>query len=84
VGPNHLSRIESWKLDGSLDDPLLDANLFCIESIPNYLEEIALFLTMGVALTKYSTTQKRYLVARASNYRLISGQLHKIGSNNIL
>lgn len=63
---------------------LPDADLFRVDSIPDYLEEIALFITKGSAPADYSATQKRHLVFRAADYQLISGQLYKLGSDGIL
>ena len=37
VGPDHLSRLENRENGGSLDDQLLDADLFRVEAIPDYL-----------------------------------------------
>lgn len=47
VGPDHLSRLETGENEGSLDDQLPDANIFRIEAIPDYLADIATYLTMG-------------------------------------
>jgi hypothetical protein len=55
--------------------------LTSFESIPDYLEEIALVITIGSAPADYSATQKRHLVFRAADYQLISGQLYKLGSD---
>jgi hypothetical protein len=40
VGPDHLSRLESGESGGVVDDHLPDADLFQVEAIPEYLEEI--------------------------------------------
>jgi hypothetical protein len=37
-------------------------DLFKIEAIPDYLSDIALFLSIGVCPDGYSATQKRHLV----------------------
>jgi hypothetical protein len=50
VGPDHLSRLETGESGGPIDDQLPDADLFHIEAIPDYLSDIALFLTTGKAL----------------------------------
>ena len=44
VGPDHLSRLEKGENGGSLDDQLSNANLFRVEAIPDYLEQIAVYL----------------------------------------
>jgi hypothetical protein len=58
VGPDHLSRLESGESGGVVDDQLPDANLFKVEAIPDYLSDIALFLSTGACPEGYSTTQK--------------------------
>jgi len=35
VGPDHLLRIESGEVGGSLDDDFLNAQLFKVEVVPN-------------------------------------------------
>eukprot|EP00253_Pinus_taeda_P030970 PITA_30970 len=62
VGPEHLSRLESGENEGPLDDQLPDADLFQIEAIPNYLEEIVVLLTTGYCWEGYTSTQKRHLI----------------------
>jgi hypothetical protein len=47
VGPDHLSRLESGESGGVVDDQLPDADLFKVEAIPDYLSDIALFLSTG-------------------------------------
>jgi hypothetical protein len=49
IGPDRLSRITTRDSIGSLDDQLLDSKLFNIELVPNYLNDIIIFLTIGVA-----------------------------------
>jgi hypothetical protein len=73
VGPDHLSQLESGESGGVVDDQLPDENLFKIEAIPDYLSDIALFLTTGIVPDGYSATQKRHLVVGVANYQLIIG-----------
>ena len=47
VGPDHLSRFETGENDGPLDDQLPDADLFRVEAVPDYLADIATYLTTG-------------------------------------
>jgi hypothetical protein len=47
VGPDHLSRLESRESGGEVDDQLPYADLFIIEAIPKYLEDIIVFLSTG-------------------------------------
>jgi hypothetical protein len=58
VGPDHLSRLDSGESGGVVDDQLPDADLFQIEAIPEYLEDIVVFLSTGTCPKTYSTTQK--------------------------
>jgi hypothetical protein len=84
VVPDHLSKLESGESGGDADDQLLDAYIFRIEAISDYLSDIALFLTTGTMSEGYSATQKRHLVVRAADYQLIASQLYKLGLDNIL
>ena len=45
IGPDHLSILESGESGGAVDDQLPDADLFQVEAIPEYLEDIAVFLS---------------------------------------
>lgn len=84
VGPDHLSRLESRENEGSLDDQLTNVDLFRIEAIPDYLEEISLLLAAGHSLEGYTTTQERHLIVRAEDYQLIVGHLYKLGLDQVL
>lgn len=80
-GSDHLSRLESGESAGPVDDQLLDAELLKIEAVPDYLEDIALFFTTGMAPDNFTAAQKRpfEMVVRAADYQLIAGQLYKLG-----
>jgi hypothetical protein len=56
VGPNHLSRLESGESGGAVDDQLPDAKLFRVEAIPEYLEDIAVFLSTWACTETYYAT----------------------------
>jgi hypothetical protein len=45
IGPDHLSRLESGESGRAVDDQLPDADLFRVEAIPEYLEDITVFLS---------------------------------------
>jgi hypothetical protein len=62
VGPDHLSRIESGEVGGSLDDELPDAQLFRVEAVPDQLVEIVAYLTTGKVLEEHTQAQCRQLV----------------------
>jgi len=84
VRTNNLSRLESGESGGAVDDQLLDADLFRIEAIPKYLEDITIFLSTGACPKTYSANQKCHMVVRAAYYQLIVGKLYKLGLDNIL
>jgi hypothetical protein len=75
VGPDHLSRLESGESGGAVDDQLPDADLFWVEAILEYLEDITVFLSTGACPETYSATHKRHMVVRAADYKLIAGQI---------
>ena len=54
VGPDHLSRLESGEEPTSLEDSLLDAQLFSIQITNNYFKDIIDFLTTGTVPAEYS------------------------------
>jgi len=84
VGPDHLSCLETGESNGTIDDQLPDADLFRIEAIPDHLQEIATLLTTGNCPQDYTTMQKRNLVVRAADYKLIAGHLYKMGLDQLL
>ena len=45
MGLDHLSRLENGENGGSLDNHLTDADIFRVEAIPEYLDQIATYLT---------------------------------------
>jgi hypothetical protein len=47
IGPDHLSILESGENGGAVDNHLPDVDLFQVEAIPEYLEDIAVFLSTG-------------------------------------
>lgn len=56
MGPDHISRLESREAGVSLNDQFPDADLFRIEVVTDYLEDITLFLAIGKCLGEYTTT----------------------------
>jgi hypothetical protein len=84
VGPDHLSRLESGESGGAVDDQLLDAELFRVEAIPEYLEDITSFLSTRAFPETYSATQKFHMVVRVADSQLIVGKLYRLGLDNIL
>jgi hypothetical protein len=84
AGPDHLSKLELGESGRAVDDKLPDANLFRVEAILEYLEDITVFLSTGACPEMYSTTQKRHRVFRAVDYQLIAWKLYKLGLDSIL
>ena len=84
VGPDHLSWLETGENEGSLDDQLPDADLFWVEVIPDYLADIATYLTTGQCPQHYTLIQKQHLVFHTTNYQLISRKLYKLRLDEIL
>jgi len=68
VGPDHLSRLESGESGREVEDQLSNVDLFWIEAIRDYLEDIVVFLSTGTCPEMYSVTHKRHMVVRAIDY----------------
>ena len=84
VGPDHLSCIEIGEEHTNIDNGLSDAQLFWVDIAEDHYALIIQFLATGVALEEMSTSQKKQLVVKASDFQLIIGHLYKIGPNEIL
>lgn len=56
VGLDHLSQLELGESGRTLDDKLLDIDLFQIEVVPDYLEDIVTFLVTSKCLEEHKTT----------------------------
>jgi len=84
MGPDHLYRLESEEIGGEVNDQLPDADLFWVEAIQEYLEDIAVFLSIGAYPETYSETQKLHMVFRSTDYQLIAGKLYKFCLYSIL
>jgi hypothetical protein len=54
LGPDHLSRLKTGEASRSLDDELLDAQLFRVEAVTDQLVEIAEFLLSRQAPIGYT------------------------------
>lgn len=65
---DHLSILESGEIGSSLDNQLPDVDLFRVEAILDYLEEISTFLAIGKCPKEYTMMQRRYMVMRAPDY----------------
>ena len=73
LGPDHLSRLESGEEPISLDEGLPDAQLFSIQMVDDYFQDIVQYLSTGFAPSEMTTQQKKQLVVRAADFTLIAG-----------
>ena len=62
LGPDHLSRLESGEEPTNLDEGLPDAQLFAIQIVDDYFQDIAQYLSTGITPPKLTTQQKKQLV----------------------
>ena len=56
---DHLSRLELGEEPNSLEDHLLDVQLFAIQITDDYFMDIIEFFTKGIAPIEYSVKQKK-------------------------
>ena len=84
VGRDHLSRIKTSEELTNIEDGLPDAQLFQGDMEDNHYSSIIQFSATGIAPEEISTSQKKQLVVKASDYQLIAEQLYKLGTNEIL
>jgi hypothetical protein len=84
AGPYHLSRITNGEEQRILEDNFPNAQLFSVHIDDEYFPDIIEFLSKGFYPKEYTTVQKKNLVVRDADYKLIVGHLYKIGADNIL
>ena len=61
-----------------------DAQLFSIQIIDEYYDDIIQFLTTGLAPIELTKKQKKQLIVRAADFTLIAGHLYKLGPDEVL
>ena len=83
AGPDHLSRIEIGEEPTNIDDVFLDAQLFRVDITDDHYTRIIQFLATGVTPEDMSTSQKKQLVVKASDFQLIIGQSYNLGLDEI-
>jgi hypothetical protein len=83
-GPDHLSRITNGEEPKNLEETFPDANLFSIKIVDDYFADIVGFFSTGMAPNEFIATQKKWLVVRIVEYRLIAGHLYKLGADGIM
>ena len=59
LGPDHLSKLESGKEPTNLDEGLPDAQLFSIQIVDDYFQDIAQYLSTGFPPAEMTTQQKK-------------------------
>jgi hypothetical protein len=84
VGSNNLSMITNGEEPSHLDDNFPDAQLFSVQIVDEYFSDIIEFFSTGFAPKEFNTAQKKNLVIRVADYKLIACHLCKLGANNIL
>lgn len=83
-GLDHLPSIESGEEPMSLEEGLPDAQLFAVTMVDDFFVYIVEFLSLGVAPAHYTVAQEKQLVVKSLHYQLITGQLYKLGLDDIL
>jgi hypothetical protein len=81
---DHFSRITNGEESCNLEDNFPYAQLFSVQIINEYFDNIIEFLSNGVSPKEFNTVQKKNLVVRVEKYQLIAGHLYKLGVENIL
>ena len=56
AGPDHLSRIETSEEPTNIEDGLLDAQLFKVDMVDDYYDQIVQFLAMGTTPKDLTTS----------------------------
>jgi hypothetical protein len=79
-----LSCIISGKDVGNLGDNLPHVHIFAVQMIDDYFADIVQFLSTGVAPPDFTVAQKKQSIIKAIDYRLIVGNLYKLGTYCIL
>jgi hypothetical protein len=84
AGLDNLSRITNGEEPSSLEDNFSDAQLFSVQIVDEYFDDIIEFLSTRFAPKEFNIAQKKNLVVRVAYYQLTIGHLYKLGANNIL
>ena len=73
LGPDHLSRVVNGEEPTNIHDRLPNVQLFWVDIVDDHYAPIIQFLATGVAPEDMSTSQKKQLVVKASDFQLIDG-----------
>ena len=80
---DHLSRIMTGESPIGVDDDLLDATLFAIETVPRWARTIVTFLSMGSISSNKSDTMD--IIEDSAPYQhLIFGRLYRMGVDGVM
>jgi len=84
MGPDHLLHTEMGEEPTNLEDGLPDTQLFAVHIRDNHFEDIIYFLMTGLVPKGYKSQQKKEFVVDAIDISIITGNLYKMGSDEIL
>jgi hypothetical protein len=84
AGPDHLSHILSREYARNLYDILPYAQLFVVKMVDDYFSDIVQFLITCMDPSDMMVVQKKQLVVKEIYYKLIAGNLYKLGADGIL
>ena len=79
---DHLSRILTRESPTGVDDDLLDATLFAVETAPRWAQTIVTFLSMGTISSDEFDIMN--IIEDSAPYQLISGQLYRMGVDGVM
>ncbi|KAH9298134.1 hypothetical protein KI387_029816, partial [Taxus chinensis] len=83
-GPDQLSRIQSGYDAQSIEDTMLDPQLYKLNCVPSELEDIFIFLCIGIAPKIMKSLEKKQLSIHVKPFMLINGDLYKLGQDEVL
>jgi len=84
VGRDHPSRIENGEECTNIEEGQPDVKLFIVRVYDDHFIDIILFLATSIAPLEYTSEQEKELVVQYTNFSLITGQLYKMGLDEIL
>jgi hypothetical protein len=82
--PNQLLRITNGEETTNINDKFLDAQLFSVQIVDEYFTDTIQHLSIGIAPQEFNTAQKKNMVVRDADYKLIARNLYKMGEDSIL
>ena len=77
-GPNHLSQIETCEEPTNIEDGLPDGQFLRVDMVDYYYDQIIQFLATRPTPEDLTTSQKKQLVVKTSDFQLIMGNLYKL------